>query len=222
MRYTKAFDLDTEFLINMDDVLFDFVLSTLSEDVQDALGDLMETYVSMTEEGKTLPERSIVLVEDENGLYDQFANLLNEDPQEDIIPFFFDESEEEKECEDDGFSTEYYSNSCSEDYLTEPLPEWAARKANPFEIEVMSQLLTKDGGVFGNAVLFDITFKWDHYNADYYPVFHAITDAGNIIKLTLNELKEWFYRPDYIMNDFPNNEDGRVDEIIQEYYDSRY
>jgi len=96
----------------------------------------------------------------------------------------------------------------------EQLPEWAECKASERHLERMTQLCTKDGRRTGNGVIFDIVFDYLSGEAQ----FWIITDARNIIKLTFKEVMELFHEPTLVMNDYPNNDDGTVDELIEDFY----
>ncbi len=75
------------------------------------------------------------------------------------------------------------------------LPEWAIRHAAVGKWEVGAQLCTKDGRNTGNAHIVDITPAiWKH-GTDAYQI---ITDAGNRMVMTLQELETWYYPPRYI------------------------
>ena len=94
------------------------------------------------------------------------------------------------------------------------MPGWASRPANPDVIEVMAQLATRDGRVSGNATIFDITYDLAKGES----LFSVITDAGNILCLTVDGLQEIYQAPLYIASEFPNNEFGQVDQLITEWY----
>lgn len=98
------------------------------------------------------------------------------------------------------------------------IPEWAARAAIPGIIEEMSQLNTLDGRVTGNAVI----FKIDWITTRQEPIFHIVTDAGNILSFNYNELQSMFHAPEWIMKDFPNNDDDSVGEMINDWCDDHY
>jgi len=103
----------------------------------------------------------------------------------------------------------------------EPLPEWADRLVNPNHIERMTQLLTRDGSVCGNAVIFDIVaVRYDHEDTnEFHMQFWVVTDARNVIKLTGSGLITLFHKPQYIMSDYPNNEDEETSSFLDNWYD---
>lgn len=76
----------------------------------------------------------------------------------------------------------------------ELLPEWATAYSS--EYQTLSQLCTKDGRVTGNAHIFHIAkseFTGDN-------IYCVITEVGNITKYSLQELKERFHTPKYILH----------------------
>lgn len=94
---------------------------------------------------------------------------------------------------DDGnFWKEFYITGVCEAYL----PEWAETEIlDGSYLHVRASLLTKDGRVCGNATIVKIgTSKYDDT-----PLAIVVTDAGNILKLNENELKDFFHPPQYIM-----------------------
>ncbi|MBL1322134.1 MAG: hypothetical protein COA63_013915 [Methylophaga sp.] len=95
--------------------------------------------------------------------------------------------------------------------IEEPLPSHIQRKSTSNRIEVMSQLITRDGNKTGNAVIFEVI-----YDTNTGAGFLAITDAGNIITLTPGSLNDMFYPPEYVMNTLPNHENSV--SKINEYY----
>lgn len=97
---------------------------------------------------------------------------------------------------------------------TAPLPDWAERQWEGVRLERMTQLSTKDGRRTGNAVIFDIVFDFASSEAQ----FWIITDAGNILKLNFREVMQMFHEPTLVLNDYPNNEDGQVDDILEDFY----
>lgn len=100
-------------------------------------------------------------------------------------------------------TTEEYQYAVSEDY-NHDIPDWACDLVPEGLIVVGQQLLTKDGRVTGNATIFNIAYDIELGD----PKFYCITDAGNIIKLTSQELNNQFYLGKYIMNDYPGDPDG--------------
>lgn len=81
--------------------------------------------------------------------------------------------------------------------MNEPLPEWATGLAKG-EYVKNALLATRDGRRHGNARIVGIEWK---DGLGY--VFRCITDAGNAINYTLNELKEGFHPPVYIGTESP-------------------
>ncbi len=102
--------------------------------------------------------------------------------------------------------------------LTEPMPSWALCPSIPGTIEDMSQLLTRDGRRIGNAVIFKIDYSSQHNLT----LFHIVTDAGNILTLTFNEMNEMFYEPKWIMKALPNDDSEHVSEMLNKWMNDRY
>ena len=84
------------------------------------------------------------------------------------------------------------------DEIEYPLPEWAEIKAHGNYKHIRCALPTRDGRRTGNAVN-----AGTYRNADdLLPVvYNVVTDAGNVIHCTENEMKELFYPPEYVMKD---------------------
>lgn len=101
--------------------------------------------------------------------------------------------------------------------LNEPVPEWASRESEPGVIEPLLQLFTLDGSKTGNATVVSIHVEVDHveYDIDYRTIITVITDAGNIMRLSPDEVFELFQLGDWIMNDYPN---PKAEEIIESYF----
>lgn len=76
-----------------------------------------------------------------------------------------------------------------------PLPEWAERASDGEYTEVGAQLATRDGRRLGNAYVdaVDIVGELGY-------LVTVITDMGNVCHMTLRELQEAFYPPQYMMN----------------------
>lgn len=76
------------------------------------------------------------------------------------------------------------------------LPDWASGVANGDYTKPNASLPTRDGRKTGNAVMVGLSDKqWP--NA---PITYVIaTDAGNILRVNLNELRELFHPPVYVM-----------------------
>lgn len=87
-----------------------------------------------------------------------------------------------------------------DNFLEEPLPEWAAELADDTRLQRMQQLYTRDGRRTGNATIAEIVYLHKYLEAQ----FIVATDAGNIMKMTYNEVCELFEFGKYIMKEFPN------------------
>lgn len=81
--------------------------------------------------------------------------------------------------------------------LNELLPYWASGYARG-EFLVGAQLCTKDGRKIGNAVITDIIYD-EHLE---YEIFLVRTDFGNKKSLLLEEMREYFYPPKYIVREY--------------------
>ncbi|PHR58751.1 MAG: hypothetical protein COA47_10110 [Robiginitomaculum sp.] len=79
-------------------------------------------------------------------------------------------------------------------YQDHYLPPWAASKGKYPYMTLLAQLSTKDGRTCGNAVVVAIAPEREGISA------HAIvlTDAGNLMNLTPNEMEEYFHPVEYI------------------------
>ena len=80
------------------------------------------------------------------------------------------------------------------------MPKWAIRKSNTTFLdlsysEIGAQLLTRDGRKTGNAFVNSLKM---HKHVDMF--VEIVTDAGSKVTLTIGELKELFYPPEYIMD----------------------
>ena len=71
------------------------------------------------------------------------------------------------------------------------LPEWAIALRHG-EIPVGVQLCTKDGRRVGNGFLMHI---WD---SELFPLYIVLTDMGNTMQLTLEELNEYYHVGMYV------------------------
>ena len=80
----------------------------------------------------------------------------------------------------------------SETTVEEPLPDWASNLANG-KFLPMAQLNTRNGCITGNALL----LWWGI--SDRFPFAFVVTDAGNSMTLTPDELESMFYPPAYLM-----------------------
>ena len=74
-----------------------------------------------------------------------------------------------------------------------PLPGWAKERSNGEYMKIGSQLCTKDGRKIGNAFVIKIK-KYNNLI-----VAEVKTDIGTVLELTEQELKQYFYQPQYIM-----------------------
>ena len=78
------------------------------------------------------------------------------------------------------------------------MPEWAKAKAEGDYTLPNAALPTRDGRRTGNAVLVGLSDRqWENALITYL----VVTDAGNILRLNINELKELFYPPEYVMTE---------------------
>lgn len=91
----------------------------------------------------------------------------------------------------------------TEQHLTEeeialgPLPDWAeAHITDGSYLHRRASLPTKDGRRCGNAVILEIG-KSTHTGQ---PLIIVCSDAGNVLKLSENELKELFHPPRWTMS----------------------
>ncbi|QEP29837.1 hypothetical protein HYP99_gp039 [Sinorhizobium phage ort11] len=87
-----------------------------------------------------------------------------------------------------------------EEEYEDQLPEWAQRKANREELQIFQQLVTLNPKARGNATILKIKYLFRYTEVQ----FIVGTDAGNIMKLTLNELLLMYEPGDYILKGFPN------------------
>ena len=74
------------------------------------------------------------------------------------------------------------------------LPEWAHKKSDGSYLEIGAQLATRDGRRVGNAYVDELV---QHDSLGQLAV--VVTDIGNTCRMTLDELMEAFYRPEYVM-----------------------
>lgn len=77
-----------------------------------------------------------------------------------------------------------------EQLIEAQLPSWATSKASDY-MEVGACLPTRDGRRCGNATVLELVSADQMYA-------RVITDAGNKLTLTRNELEELFHEPKYI------------------------
>lgn len=84
------------------------------------------------------------------------------------------------------------------------MPEWASGLAHGDYTMPNAQLCTRDGRNTGNAVNVGPV---DSLNPD--PTFLVVTDAGSTMKLTVGEMKFYFFPPVWIMEDLlPAHKEG--------------
>lgn len=76
------------------------------------------------------------------------------------------------------------------------MPEWASGHAGGNYTALHAALPTKDGRRTGNAVMVGLSDRqWEQAAITY----KVVTDAGNILRVNENELKELFHPPEYLM-----------------------
>lgn len=76
------------------------------------------------------------------------------------------------------------------------MPDWASGHAGGMYTALHAALPTKDGRRCGNAVMVGLSDRqWEQAPITY----KVVTDAGNIMRLNENELKELFHPPEYLM-----------------------
>mgnify|MGYP003407547060 CR=1 FL=1 len=79
-----------------------------------------------------------------------------------------------------------------------PLPDWASARNLKGELVQCAQLYTKNGRRNGNGVVAFITTP---PSADCEVYYHVITDSGNELRLSIQELIELFEVGDFIMKE---------------------
>lgn len=79
------------------------------------------------------------------------------------------------------------------------LPDWAIAKANG-KLVVGASLPTKDGRRTGNAVV-ATTIDADEAYATCPKLYVVVTDMGNMMTLTEDEVSELFYEPTYVRHE---------------------
>jgi len=90
------------------------------------------------------------------------------------------------------------------DYEAYPIPDWAMTSCNGGYV-LGAQLPTRDGRRCGNAHIIHIEpARWDETVL----IHTVLTDAGNTMKLTLNELGELFYPPMWFSS---------VDDVVRRF-----
>ena len=77
-----------------------------------------------------------------------------------------------------------------------PLPEWAERFSDGNYMEVGAQLPTRDGRRVGNAFVQGVL-----QDEQFGKLAVVVTDAGNVVRYTEEELRTAFYPPQYICLD---------------------
>ena len=91
------------------------------------------------------------------------------------------------------------------------LPEWAVALSNG-ELQVGVQLCTKDGRIVGNGFVIDV---WD---SELFDLWIVMTDAGNTMRLTTEELTGYFHIGKYVCSvdriwkDFSREDRGQTYE----------
>lgn len=89
-----------------------------------------------------------------------------------------------------------------------PIPDWAVDRNWAYELVPGAQLLTKDGRKTGNAHIVRIPNKPTPDCETYY---HCLTDAGNQMRLSAEELEgmfhigDWISDPARVIRDFDRN-----------------
>lgn len=78
------------------------------------------------------------------------------------------------------------------------LPHWAERYANGEYLQVGAQLATKDGRYTGNGVVTGIKFVENVGKRDV-TVVTVITDMGNSVQFSPEQLLNQFHPPEFIM-----------------------
>lgn len=74
------------------------------------------------------------------------------------------------------------------------IPEWAIKRYEGV-LEMGTQLPTKDGRRVGNAHIIDIM---PAMSAHFQTAYTVLTDAGNRLVLTVDEIKELFHEPMWV------------------------
>lgn len=83
-----------------------------------------------------------------------------------------------------------------DDHIEDPLPYWAETEITDRSyLHLRASLPTRDGRRCGNAVILEIGKST--YTGQ--PLIIVCTDAGNVLKLSENELKELFHPPRWTM-----------------------
>lgn len=93
--------------------------------------------------------------------------------------------------------------------IEEPLPEWAEGFTNKYKT-LNASLPTRDGRNTGNGVV--IAFVEQRNTS----IIKVVTDAGNILNLTDNEVEELFYKPKYVMKQLLST---HMEALKKEFYD---
>lgn len=97
-----------------------------------------------------------------------------------------------------GSGTKQQKDGVMDNDIEEPLPDWAKGSADGDYELLKACLPTRDGRRTGNAI---VACKLINGFTDD-PLYLCITDAGNPIRATLNEMKELWYPPEYVAKFF--------------------
>lgn len=81
-------------------------------------------------------------------------------------------------------------------YMEEPLPRWATGKTSGNLMERGAQLCTRDGYCAGNGFVLEVYFdQWSKL-----PGAYVMTDMGNVMKLNMIEVHQYYSLGAYIMD----------------------
>lgn len=102
--------------------------------------------------------------------------------------------------------------SFHDEFMEEPLPDWAHSLAGKGMIVPMLQLHTRDGTRTGNATvscISKVSFKVHPKSGDLdvieaVPFIWVVTDSNNWMCLNPNEIHELFTLGKYVLREFPN------------------
>lgn len=92
------------------------------------------------------------------------------------------------------------------------MPEWAKAKAEGDYTLPNAALPTKDGRRVGNSVTIGLS---DRQWPEMATIYKVVTDAGNILRLTENEMKSYFHPPKYVMT---NLLPAHIKALEEEHY----
>jgi len=87
-------------------------------------------------------------------------------------------------------------------FAEQRIPNWATKAING-ELEIGAQLPTRDGRQIGNAYIIRTILS-----ADMEMFYLVLTDAGNQVFFTAQEINELFHPPQWV---------GDLDEIIRKF-----